>query len=384
LSSLTARPTARPATAFTARFASPDEIAHWDEHVTANPNGGNLLQSEAFATVKRNFGWEVRFLVLEPAAAVSREGSAEGEEAQPSYNLVLEKSFPVLGRFWYLIKGPGVTDIHEVPAALEGIKELVARENLGVFAVKVEPDLLDSEDARAVLAGAGLVKVPNLQPNDSTAILDISPEPRLVLKSLHSRGRNAVRRAEREGVEVVEAEPTLANYRIMHRLMTGTLNAKSSTGAQVRSFEYYRQFWTEFTSRGQGRLYFVYENGRPSVGAFVITYGRKATYKDGGSLQRRSQYGDSHLIQWTAINRAKELGCVEYDFCGTPPADRLKDTSHPFHGLGLFKTSFTKTVTDFVGCWDYVIDPLRYRAWTTAGERIARQLYTRRTGQQFY
>lgn len=375
MSSPTARPTARPAATFTARFASPDEIAHWDKHVTANPNGGNLLQSEAFAAVKRNFGWDVRFLVLEPTG---------GEEAHPGYNLVLEKSFPVLGRFWYLIKGPGVTDIHEVPAALEAIKGLVARENLGVFAVKVEPDIIDSEDARAVLAGAGLIKVPNLQPNDSTAILDISPEPRLVLKSLHSRGRNAVRRAEREGVEVVEAEPTLENYRTMHALMNGTLNAKSSTGAQVRSFEYYRQFWTEFTSRGQGRLYFVYENGRPSVGAFVINYGRKGTYKDGGSLQKRSQYGDSHLIQWTAINRAKELGCVEYDFCGTPPADRLKDTSHPFHGLGLFKTSFTKTVTDFVGCWDYIIDPLRYRAWTTAGERIARQLYTRRTGQQFY
>lgn len=367
---------ARTAACFAARFAHEEEIARWDEHVTANPNGGNLLQSEAFAAVKRNFGWDVRHLVLEPVDAA--------EAAHPSYNLVLEKSIPLLGRFWYLIKGPDVAGIDDVPAALAAIREFVAREKLGVFAVKIEPDIPDSEAARSVLAGAGLVKVPNLQPNDSTAILDISPEPRLVLKSLHSRGRNAVRRAEREGVEVIEAEPTLENYRTMHALMTGTLNAKSNTGARVRSFEYYRQFWTEFTRRGQGRLYFVYENGRPSVGAFVINYGRKGTYKDGGSLQQRTQYGDSHLVQWTAILKAKELGCVEYDFCGTPPADRLKDASHPFHGLGLFKTSFTKTVTDFVGCWDFVIDPLRYRAWATAGERVARQLYTRRTGQQFY
>jgi lipid II:glycine glycyltransferase (peptidoglycan interpeptide bridge formation enzyme) len=356
---------------FTARFASQDEIEHWDKHVTANPNGGNLLQSAAFAAVKRNFGWDVRYLVL------------DGPEAS-SYNLVLEKSFPVMGRLWYLIKGPDVASVDDVPAALEAIKEFVEREKLRVFAVKIEPDIVDSDHARDVLAKAGLAKSFNLQPNDSTAILDITPEPGPLLRSLHSRGRNAVRRAEREGVEVEVAEPTLANYRTMHSLMTGTLNTKSRHGAQVRSFEYYRQFWTEFTSRGQGRLYFVYENGRPSVGAFVINYGRKATYKDGGSLQHRTQYGDSHLVQWTAILDMKTLGCTEYDFCGTPPADKLKDTSHPFHGLGLFKTSFTKSVTDFVGVWDYVIDVPRYTAWTTAGERVARQLYTRRTGQQFY
>ncbi|GAB4100593.1 lipid II:glycine glycyltransferase FemX [Sinomonas halotolerans] len=385
MTSSTAAPAARTSARFTARFATDGEVENWDEHVTANPNGGNLLQSAAFAAVKRNFGWDVRHLVLEPAgAAATAPGEAGADEARPSYNLVLEKSFPLLGRFWYLIKGPDVAGVEDVPAALEAIGEFTRRERLNVFAVKIEPDIVDSEQARAVLSGAGLVKTFNLQPNDSTALLDISEEPNKVLRSLHSRGRNAVRRAEREGVQVEVAEPTEENYRAMHALMTGTLSAKSRSGTQVRSFEYYRQFWTEFTRRGQGRLYFVHENGRPSVGAFVITYGRKATYKDGGSLQKRSQYGDSHLVQWQAINDAKQAGCTEYDFCGTPPAEKLKDTSHPFHGLGLFKTSFTKTVTDFVGCWDYVVDPVRYRVWTAVGEKAARQLYTRRTGQQFY
>jgi len=45
---------------FTARFASAEEIANWDAHVTANPNGGNLLQSEAFAEVKSEaFPWMI-------------------------------------------------------------------------------------------------------------------------------------------------------------------------------------------------------------------------------------------------------------------------------------------------------------------------------------
>lgn len=354
---------------FTARFASAAEIADWDAHVIANPNGGNLLQSEAFAAVKARYGWKPLYLVYESASYTS-------------YNLVLEKSFPVLGRFWYLIKGPDAADAADIPPMMQATKDFVKRARLNVFALKIEPDIVDSPEARSVLAGAGLVKTFNLQPNDSTALLDVSPDENQLLRNLHSRGRNAIRRAIREGVDVVQVEPTEENFRTMYALMSGTIAEKGTT--QIRDYDYYRQFWSGFVGRKQGRLYFVYEDGRASVGAFVINYGRKGTYKDGGSLQRRSQYGDSHLVQWTAINELKELGVTEYDFCGTPPADRLKDNSHPHHGLGLFKTSFSKTVTDFVGCYDLVISPLRYKLWTVLGERVFRQLYTRRTGQQFY
>ena len=358
-----------PLREFTARFASAEEVANWDAHVTANPNGGNLLQSEAFAEVKQHYGWKPLHLVYETADYTS-------------YNLVLEKSFPVLGKLWYLIKGPDVASVEDIPGIAAANAEFVKRARLGVFAIKIEPDIVLSDDARRIIEGAGLVKTHNLQPNDSTALLDISPQENQLLRNLHSRGRNAVRRAIREEVEVHNVEPSEENFRAMYALMTNTVEAKSQV--RVREYEYYRQFWTNFLDRGQGRLLFVYENGVPSVGAFVINYGRKGTYKDGGSLQKRSQYGDSHLVQWTAINQLKELGCTEYDFCGTPPSDKLKDTSNPFHGLGLFKTSFSKTVTDFVGCYDQVLSPLKYKAWMAAGERVARQLYTRRTGQQFY
>ena len=354
---------------FTARFASAEEVATWDARVTANPNGGNLLQSEAFAEVKQHYGWKPLHLVYETADYTS-------------YNLVLEKSFPVLGKLWYMIKGPDVASVEDIPGIARANADFVKRARLGVFAIKIEPDVVLSDDARRVIEGAGLVKTHNLQPNDSTALLDISPEENQLLRNLHSRGRNAVRRAIREGVEVHNVEPTEENFRAMYSLMSTTVEAKSQV--RVRDFGYYQRFWTNFLKRGQGRLMFVYENGVPSVGAFVINYGRKGTYKDGGSLQQRGQYGDSHLVQWTAINQLKELGCTEYDFCGTPPSDKLKDTSNPFHGLGLFKTSFSKTVTDFVGCYDQVLSPLKYKAWTAAGERVARQLYTRRTGQQFY
>ncbi|WP_018762127.1 lipid II:glycine glycyltransferase FemX [Arthrobacter sp. 135MFCol5.1] len=358
-----------PLREFTARFATAEEIENWDKHVTANPNGGNMLQSAAYASVKNGSGWKVRFLVLE----------APGNS---SYNLVLEKSFPVLGRLWYLIKGPDVAAAADLKAALEACAAFARSRKLNVFTIKVEPDIIDTAEAQRDIQATGLVKAPNIQSNDSTALLDISGSSEDVFKAISSRARNAIRRAEREGCQVVRQEQGPETYRALYDLMADTVNAKGSM--PLRSYDYYAKFWDEFCSRGQGNFFFVYEDGRPSVGAFVINYGAKATYKDGGSTQNRKQYGDSHLVQWEAIRRMQELGCTEYDFCGTPPAARIKDKTHNLYGMGMFKTSFTKTVTDFVGCYDYVLSPLRHKLWTSGGEKVLRRIETARTGQQFY
>ena len=358
-----------PLREFTARFATAEEIENWDKHVTANPNGGNMLQSAAYASVKNGSGWQVRFLVLEAP------GSA-------SYNLVLEKNFPILGRLWYLIKGPDLATPEDLKPALEACAAFARSRKLNVFTIKIEPDLVDAPGTQAILARSGMVKAPNIQSNDSTALLDISSPTEQVFKAISSRARNAIRRAEREGCEVVQKEKGPETYRALYELMADTVNAKGSM--PLRSYEYYEQFWDEFCNRGQGSFFFAYEDGKPSVGAFVINYGAKATYKDGGSIQNRKQYGDSHLVQWAAIRRMQELGCTEYDFCGTPPSARIKDKTHNLFGMGMFKTSFTKTVTDFVGCHDYILSPLKHRLWVAGAEKVFRRIQTARTGQQFY
>lgn len=352
---------------FAARYATEAEVADWDAHVVANPNGGNMLQSAPFLEVKERQGWKPVYLVFEGAG-------------YRSYNPVLEKRVPFFGRLWYLIKGPDVAEAEHVPEVLAAAAELARKRS--VFALKIEPDVIHSERVRAMFTRSGLQKSFNIQVNDTTALLDLTPEPEELLKSLHSRGRNAVRRAQREGVQVHTVESSEDNFKAMYAMVGSARQGKLTV--TPRPYEYYRHFWRTFVDAGLGRLFFVYENGKPSVGAFVIKYGRKGTYKDGGSTPRRSQYGDSHLMQWTALNELRAEGVTEYDLCGTPPADQLKNKDHPQYGMGLFKTSFTKTVTEFVGCYDWVLRPLRYRLWTAFGERAARQLYWRKHQQPFY
>ncbi|MBX4294246.1 hypothetical protein K4G99_25495, partial [Mycobacterium tuberculosis] len=68
-----------------------------------------------------------------------------------------------------------------------------------------------SDYAAGVLARCGLVKSFEIQPNDSTAVLDTDMDEKALLKSLHSRGRNAERRATREGCEVAQVPLTEEN-----------------------------------------------------------------------------------------------------------------------------------------------------------------------------
>lgn len=363
---------------FTARFATADEVAKWDELVVANPNGGNMLQSASFASVKAKHGWKPLYLVYEGVTVL------DGESVPfKSFNLVLEKSVPALGKVWYMIKGPDVYSEQDIPAVLEANEKFIRENKLGVFLVKIEPDLLSDSATDAFMAKTGLVKSFNIQPNDSTAVLSTEGTEEEVLKSLSSRGRNAVRRSAREGCVVERVELTEENMRKMYALMDTV--GQGNANVNLRSYEYYADFWTTFEKAGQGRLYFTYEDGEPSVGAYVIAYGDKGTYKDGGSKPRRKQYGDSHQVQWTALtDLMKDHGIKSYDFCGTPPKDQLKNKEHNYYGLGLFKTSFTKDVIDYVGVWDQVLSAPKYKVWNEIAEKVLRGLWVRKTGQPFY
>ena len=116
-----------------------EEIENWDKHVTANPNGGNMLQSAAYASVKNGNGWKARFLVLEAGG-------------RASYNLVLEKQFPVLGRLWYLIKGPDLAGVEDLKPVLEACAAFVRSRKLNVFTIKVEPDIIANPETSRSLA----------------------------------------------------------------------------------------------------------------------------------------------------------------------------------------------------------------------------------------
>jgi lipid II:glycine glycyltransferase (peptidoglycan interpeptide bridge formation enzyme) len=334
------------------RFATTDEINNWDNLIIANPDSGNVFQSYEFSRQKRLGGWTARFIVAEDIAIT-----------------VLEKRFLGTHKLWYMPKGPGVHSLRQLDNLLPKLHAFAKTQN--VFALKIEPELLKNSETSANLMKLGLIKVRPIQPNFSTVTLDISDSLDTVMAHFNQKGRHAIRRAERDGVITQRVQTSDKNCKIMYGLLAETAAGSFS----IRSYNYYKTFWQRYEAAGFGQLFFAYVDSRPVAGAYAITFGKKSTYKDGASVRQRSVYGASHLLQWEVIKWAKEQGSLIHDLCGSPPSDQINNPDHPHYGIGRFKTSFNKEVTDYVGAYDIIINPTIYKLWAKIGERLALRLH---------
>jgi len=343
----------------TARYATPEEIANWDSLIIANPDGGNVFSSFEYSEVKKLTNYTPRFIIRGKLAIT-----------------VLEKQTPPLGKLWYLPKGPNVTSSKELFDTLKALKPLAKK--AGVFVIRIESEL--DRACQPTLERHGLKKAAAIIPNPSTITLDISSSLEDVLASLPQKGRHAIRRAERDGVTITSVSSTDENCEIMYGLLSAT--AEGQFG--IRSYNYYKEFWQSFEKAGLGQLFFAHFEGKVVAGAYAMTFGQKSTYKDGASVRERTAYGASHLLQWKVIEWAKSRGVTLHDFCGSPPSDEINNSEHPHHGVGMFKTAFNKHITDYIGCYDYIIAVTQYKIWKKIGERIHRRLYYKRTKDYYY
>lgn len=332
------------------RFANNLEINHWNDFLIANPDGGNVFQSYEFAMQKETGGYKAHFVFTGSLALT-----------------ILEKSVPTFGKLWYLPKGPGITSTKDLFEIINELKPFAKKH--GVFAIRIEPELPRTN--QPTLARHGLVAARPIIPNPSTITLDLHDDLETVMSNLNQKGRHAIHRAERDGVIVRQVPSTDENCHIMYDLLAET--AKGQFG--IRSFEYFQNFWQRFESAGLGQLFFADFDGQVVAGAYAMTFGSKSTYKDGASVRERTAYGASHLLQWNVITWAKSRGAVIHDFCGSPPSDEIDNPNHKHYGVGLFKRSFNKTVTDYIGCYDVIINSKKYKLWIKLVEKVMQRLH---------
>lgn len=346
------------------RFATDAEITTWDALILANPDGGNVFQGSEFAEQKRLGGWTPRFIMADSIALT-----------------VLEKSVFGLGRLWYIPKGPGVSSVVALGDMLPSLRKF-AYEN-GAFVIKVESEIEKTDSALLALKELGLTKAASIQPNSSTVLIDLSPDRETVLANLNQKGRHAIRRAERDGVTVQRVDATEENCQTFYGLLTQTASGQGFTSS-IRPFEYYEVFWQRYANAGLGQLFLASFDGKVVAGAFALIFGDKSTYKDGASLRVEGAYGVTHLVQWHVMQWAKERGSTQHDLCGTPPSDQIANKDHRWYGVGLFKTSFNKHVTDYIGTYDLVVKPRQHGMWVKFGERATKSLWWRIHHESWY
>ncbi|MCB0210407.1 MAG: peptidoglycan bridge formation glycyltransferase FemA/FemB family protein [Anaerolineae bacterium] len=346
----------------------------WDRSLAALPYA-HALQSWEWGEFKSRWGWSAARLLWQhddrPVAAAQ---------------ILARPIPPTPWQFMYITKGPALdyADAALVDTVL-GDLETYAAENRALF-LKIDPDVAryygepEAEPPRdptgqAVLdqlARRGWCYSPEQIQFKNTVLIDLQPEPDAILARMKSKWRYNIRLAGRKGVEV----------RTAHRQDLPTFFAMYAETAQrdgflIRPEAYYLDVWRRFIEIDQAELLLASVGDEVVAGIILFYFGARAWYLYGASTEQHRNLMPNHLLQWTAMCRAKSRGCTVYDMWGAPD---VFDESDSMWGVYRFKQGFNGEVLQGIGAYDYPVRPRLYRAFTQTLPQ-ARTLIRRLKGQ---
>jgi peptidoglycan pentaglycine glycine transferase (the first glycine) len=335
--------------------ASPDSEQSWDELVAQS--GGHVLQSHAWGELKARFGWRVYRVALEKAQAQ-----------------VLYRSLPGgLGTIAYVPKGPVVDYANEdaLREFLEAIKSQ-SRQRRAVC-LKIEPDMEDSPGLAKQLHALGFRPSPQAVQPRRTLLVDLNDESEAVLGRMKSKTRYNIRLAGRKGVTVRQG--TERDLPAIYQLMEWTAERD---GFGIHTYDYYEMAYHLFVGSGQGCFLLAEYEGQLLAALVAFAFGDTACYMYGASSDGHRNRMPTYLLQWKAMQWAKDRDCRTYDLWGVPDeAEEVLEAEFTERHDGLwgvyrFKRGFGGRLVRSVGAWDLVYAPVRYRLYTLAVNWLSR------------
>ena len=335
-----------------------DQTADWNEFVS-NHSAGHLLQTSEWAALKCRSGWWAKRVLLP-------ESTAGGAAQAGAMILFRRKMGQVLA---YVPRGPLVdwSDSTLTEAVVARMCDVARRE--GAFALKIEPDLLDTAANRQRLSAAGFhPSSQTIQPR-STVVVDLQSDDDTLLARMKSKWRYNIRLAARKGVSVRELEADALP--LFQQMMEET---GKRDGFSVHSAAYYRDAYELLASRW-GAFLLASHEGDPLASIAVFACGSSACYLWGASNNRRRNLMPNHALQWEAMRWARARGCARYDLWGIPdeigaiatglwqegrnavsaekaPVDLNALPAGDLWGVFRFKQGFGGAVERTVGAWD--------------------------------
>lgn len=325
---------------------------------------GSLLQSEYWARLKGTFGWRERWF----------DSPVRGGEPL----LVLLRSF---GPLTLAYAGHAYSDVAPEPggeaerlrAIAEQLRALRSRLPGGTMLfrwdVPWDAHQFDTEVARGAGLRPGTIRV---QPPD-TVLVDLEAEEPELLARMKPKTRYNIRLAERHGVTVRRAG--IGAVPLWYHIYRQTAQRDRIT---IHPEHYYRTVMelagvmeSDGLPAPEVCLYLAEHEGDVLAGILVTHWNGVATYLYGASADIKRNLMANYLLQWSAMQRARDAGCSSYDLFGIPPNG--EDPTHPMHGLYRFKTGFGGSILHRPGCYDMLYTPLSGRLFRRAED--VRQWY---------
>jgi lipid II:glycine glycyltransferase (peptidoglycan interpeptide bridge formation enzyme) len=200
----------------------------------------------------------------------------------------------------------------------------------------------------------------------TTLMLDLTQSEEELLSNMHSKTRYNIRLAERKGV-------TVRTDKHIDTFWNLNLETRERDGFQSHDKEYYRVF----IDMPMCTQYTAYVDDTPIAAILCVSYAGTTTYVHGASSNTYRNTMAPYLLQWRALQDAKQRQDSTYDFWGIAPPFTQQtgtretcyngfswDISHPWTGITRFKVGFGGQVVSYPKSVDVILKPLWYRIYS--------------------
>lgn len=253
----------------------------------------------------------------------------------------------------------------------ETLKKAIAETEGGVRLKDIKPDFEDPAALRVIdkLRATGWTRKESegagfgdFQPRYvfQLPLVDDAGKPRTledIQKGFNQLWRRNIKKADKNGVEV-----TLGGYEDLaefHKIYEITAVRDHFT---PRPLAYFQRMWKAMEAENPDRLrlYLARHEGELLAATTLVTVGDHAWYSYGASDNHKRELRPSNAIQWRMLSDSHAAGCKVYDLRGI--SDTLDPEDHLF-GLIQFKLGTGGQAVEYLGEWDYALNPLLHRAF---------------------
>lgn len=222
--------------------------------------------------------------------------------------------------------------------------------------IKIEPNTTSGKDfflKNGCLYGRPLFTKYTFQ-------IDLTNDEETLLSKMKQKTRYNIRVAQKHGVEVIE-DNSLAAFNQYLKL---TFETTKRQKFYAHDEEYHRLMWQTLYPASIAHLLKATYQNKTLVTWIVFVFNNVLYYPYGASSREHKNTMASNLMMWEAIRFGKKMGCHTFDLWGClGPNPNPKD---PWYGFHRFKAGYSPKLVEFIGTFDLVLDPAKYRLYNIA------------------
>lgn len=186
-----------------------------------------------------------------------------------------------------------------------------------------------------------------------TALIDISKTEEEILANMKPKWRYNINLAKKKWVDVFSADKTLDNIKIFYDLMLETTSRDHFSG---NTFEYYKTFLEKIA---ESELIFTKYEGK-ILSAWIFIFNSEISIYYYWASTSDKQYRNlmaPYLMQWFAIEKAKEIWSKYYDFLWVASPWEINS---PLTWVTDFKLKFTPDIRNVSESYIFIHQKFSY------------------------